>query len=122
MKHFYSQNQKTVYKPLSDVWLNCGITIFYLEDGDNCWQLAEKMAMAISQIGVATALDNNVLEKFWCEQILRQGITACQLLIFSNSWKKENLKRISQALQLASELEEVLNPVFLITAQILKKG
>jgi hypothetical protein len=121
VKTFYTGQSKEVYKPLAPIFLDCGIKIFYLEEGDPCWQIAEKMALAISQIGTAAVFDPFVKHDMQSAMCLRAGITACQSLIFTDKWKKSNLAVISRALQEASDLEEVVEKTFLLTAQILRK-
>lgn len=84
--------------------------------------MAEKMALAISQIGAAATFDPSVKYDMRSTAWLQAGLRACQSLIFSNKWAKANLIVISDALQEASDLEEVIEPTFLLTAQILRKG
>ena len=121
MKHFYSNQRKEVYKPLAPIFLDCGIKIFYLEEGDPCWQIAEKMALAISQIGAAAAFDPKVRYDTRSVAWLQAGLVACQSLIFTDKWKKPNLIVISDALQEADDLEKIVEQTFLLTAQILRK-
>lgn len=114
-------SHKEKYVSLAPIFLDCGIKIFYLEEGQDCWELAEKMALAISQIGIAATFDVKANRYRYNPTCLELGLMHCQSLVFSNSWKKENLVMISDALQEAADLEEIIEPTFLLTAQILRK-